>query len=204
MSGIARSYTFPLVDSTAPRRQDDSADSAFVSKVSISGASLLWSTFVRTARSEVDNHLVRFPPGAATGVAVDGAGAAYVTGDADDYGSFEPTPGAFQTASPSSSAIVVKVAPAPAMSIESSSADADAQTPLTLTAIVSGPVTSGTVTFMDSSSPIGNASLAANKATLAVTLPPGIHPLSAILRLPGSASDTPLLHQIVDAPLGCN
>jgi len=204
VTGIARSYTFPLVDSNARRKQEDNEDSAFVVKVSITGGSLLWSTFVRTGFNEADNGWTRFPPGAATGVAVDGAGAAYVTGDADQYADFQPTPGAFQTTSSYwSAAIVAKFAPAPAMSLVTSKASVDAGTPVTLTATPSGAVSSGTVTLMDGASPIGSAPLVANAATLSLTLPVGIHPLSAILRLPGSVSDTPVVHQVVDVSLSC-
>jgi hypothetical protein len=94
VAGIARSYTFPLVDSTSVRKLDDTDDSAFVAKVSVSGGALLWSTFLRTGFNEADNKWTRFPPGAATGVAVDLSGAVYVTGDADFFSDFKPSPGA--------------------------------------------------------------------------------------------------------------
>ena len=204
VAGIARSYTFPLVDSTARRKQEDTEDSAFVAKVSITGGSLLWSTFLRTGFNESDNGWTRFPPGAATGIAVDTAGAAYVTGDSDQYADFQPTSGAFQTTGTNwSTAIIAKFAPAPAMALATSDAGVDAQTPITLTATRSGAPASGTVTFIDGTSPIGSAPLVANVATLTVTLPVGIHSLSGVLRIPGSASDTPALQQVVDVRLSC-
>ena len=204
VAGIARSYTFPLVDSTSRRKQEDTEDSAFVAKVSIAGGSLLWSTFVRTGFNESDNGWTRFPPGAATGIAVDAAGAAYVTGDSDQYADFQPTSGAFQTTgSYWSTAIIAKFASTPAMSLATSNASVDAQTPIMLSATRSGDPVSGTVTFMDGTSPIGIAPLVANAATLTVTLPVGIHSLSGVLRIPGSASDTPPLQQVVDVRLSC-
>jgi hypothetical protein len=57
---------------------------------------------------------------------------------------------------------------------------------------------------MDGLSWIGSAPLVGNRATLTLTLPSGIHPVSAILRVPGSASDTPVVQQVVDVPLVCN
>jgi hypothetical protein len=204
VTGIARSYTFPLVDSTAPRKQQDNENSAFVAKLTISGGSLLWSTFIRTGFNESDNHWTRLPPGAATGVAVDATGA-YVTGDADSASNFQATTGAFQTTSTfGPAAVIAKFSAAPPMTLTTSNPVADAQTPFTLTATMAGPALAGTVTFMDGSSWIGAASLVANSAALTLKLPAGIHALSAVLRIAGSASDTPVLQQIVDVQLVCN
>jgi len=204
VTGIARSYTFPLVDSTAPRKQQDNENSAFVAKLTISGGSLLWSTFIRTGFNESDNHWTRLPPGAATGVAVDATGA-YVTGDADSASNFQPTTGAFQTTSTfGPAAVIAKFSAAPPMTLTTSNPVADAQTPFTLTATMAGAALAGTVTFMDGSSWIGAVSLVANSAALTLKLPAGIHALSAVLRIAGSASDTPVLQQIVDVPLVCN
>ncbi len=204
VTGLARSYTFPLVDSAAIRKQQDNQDSSFVAKVSASGAALLWSTFIRTDFGEADAGLTRFAPGAATGVALDPAGAAYVTGDASIASHFQPTPGAFQTTNVGPAAVIVKYAPAPAMSLVTSNDHADAQTAVTLTATLAGAPVSGSVAFMDGATTIGSAILGANKAMLSVTLPAGIHALTALLRAPGTTSDTPVLYQIVDNPLACN
>ena len=204
VSGTAVSYTFPLVDSAAARKQQDNQQSAFVSKVGISGSTLLWSTFTRTGFGGADFGLSRFPPATATAIAIDPAGAAYVTGDSDIYSNFEVTPGAFRTTTGNQGAMLVKFAPAPAMSIASSSASADTQTPITLTATIAGSTPSGNVTFLDGSASIGSAAIVGNQATLSRMFPAGIHILSAVLRQPGMASDTPVLYQVVDAPLSCN
>ena len=205
VTGIARSYTFPLVDSVAVRKQQDNESSAFVAKISASGGALLWSTFLRTGLNASDNGWTRFPPGAATGVAVDASGAAYATGDADSFSHFQPTPGAFQTTTASNQgAVIVKFAAAPSMTLASSNASVDAQIPVTLTATVAGAPVAGDVVFLDDATWIGSATLAGNKATLTTTLPIGIHALNALLRVPGIAADTPIMHQVVDAPLACN
>jgi hypothetical protein len=205
VSGLARTYTFPLVDSTAPRKQQDNQESAFVTKVNVSGAALLWSTFIRTGYGEYDNRWTRLPLGSATGVAVDSTGAAYVTGDSDSASNFQPTAGAFQSVSTiGAAAVITKFAAAPAMTLTTSDPIVDTQTPITLTATLSGPASSGTVAFMDGLSWIGSAPLVGNRATLTLTLLSGIHPVSAILRVPGSASDTPVVQQVVDVPLVCN
>jgi hypothetical protein len=205
VTGIARSYTFPLVDSGAVRKQEDTEDSAFVAKVGASGNALLWSTFLRTGLNEANNGWTRFPPGAATGIAVDATGAAYVTGDADSYSAFQPTPGAFQASSSNyQGAIVVKFAATPALSLTTSNPSVDAGTAVTLTATVAGAAVAGDVVFLDGAAPIGGATLAANKATFNATLPVGIHALSALLRLPGVTADTPVVYHVVDVPLACN
>lgn len=205
VTGIARSYTFPLVDSGATRKQDDTEDSAFVTKVGVTGSALLWSTFLRTGFNEADNRWTRFPPGAATGIALDPSGAAYVTGDADSYSNFLPTPGAFQaTNSNGQGAVIVKFARTPSLALVSSDTSVDVQTPITLTATLSGAAIAGDVTFKSGPAWIGSAPLAGNQATLVTMLPAGIHALSALLRIPGVAADTPVVYQVVDTPLACN
>ena len=204
VTGTAVSYTFPLVDSAAARKQQDNQQSEFVTKIGISGATLLWSTFTRTGFGDPSYGLSRFPPSTATAVAIDPAGAAYVTGDSDIYSYYEVTPGAFRTVTGNQGAMLVKFAPAPAMSIATSNPAADSRTPIVLTATVAGSAPSGSVTFLDGPAAIGSAAIVGNQANLSLTLPAGIHALSAVLRQPGMASDTPILYQVVDAPLRCD
>ncbi|HVE35882.1 MAG TPA: SBBP repeat-containing protein [Gemmatimonadaceae bacterium] len=203
VAGIARTYTFPLVDSSARRMRDDTEDSAFVSKVSIAGSSLLWSTFTRTGfHGDTSN---RYPLGAATGVAVDPAGNAYVSGDADSYSDFQATPGALQvTNTASNAAIVVKFPAAPAMTLTTSNARADMQTAVTLTATLSGAPVSGTLTFLANGVPVGaSVPFVGTSASATMTLPAGVLGLTAVLRLPGVASDTAIVNQVVDLALTC-
>ena len=204
VGGLARSWTFPLVDSAAPRKQQDNEDSAFVAKVSVSGAKLLWSTFVRTGYGESNNRWTRLPPGAATGIAIDAQDAAYVTGDANGESAFPATAGAFQSTASDYAAIVAKFPPAPLMSLTTSSASTDMQTPVTLTATLPGSPVNGSVTFLADGNWIGSAPLVGNRASLSLALPLGIHRLSAWLPLGGNASDSPVVVQVVDVPLVCN
>jgi hypothetical protein len=204
VTGIARSYTFPLVDSTSTPKRQDNEDSAFVAQVGQAGSTLLWSTFLRTGYDYSDSGLTRLPRDAATAVAVDPNGAAYVTGDADTGSRFQPTAGAFQTTNTNNQgAIVVKFAATPAMTLTTSSSRIDAQAPLTLTATMAGPPATGDVVFTNGMGWTGTAPLVANKATLTTALPIGIHSLSALVRASGVVADTPIVQQIVDIPLAC-
>jgi hypothetical protein len=205
VTGLATSYTFPLVDSTAVPKQADNEDSAFVAKVAISGRSLVWSTFLRTGYGEADNHWTRIPPGAAAAVAVDPDDAPYVTGDSDGSSNFPVTSGAFQfTNATGVAAIVAKFMPAPVLTLSTSNAIIDTSTPLALTATLGGAGATGSVNFFDGSSWIGTGTLTGNAATVTVTLPAGIHALYAMSSTSGNRSDSPVVREIVDVPLSCN
>ena len=205
VTGVADTYTFPLVDSSAPRKQQDNQDSAFVAKVSASGASLLFSTFVRTGYARTDDRVTRFPPDAATGVATDANGAAYVTGFTDGTGQFVTTPGAFQTANGGSQgAYVVKFAgPLATLVLETSNPEIEAPARAALTLTLAGPPMSGNATLLSGASVVASAPIVDNRAAFDIPLPVGIHSLSALLAAPGSYMDSASLQQIVDNPLAC-
>ncbi|HMA30312.1 MAG TPA: SBBP repeat-containing protein [Casimicrobiaceae bacterium] len=205
VTGLANTYTFPLVDSSAPRKQQDNQDSAFVAKVSASGASLLFSTFVRTGYAYTDDRLTRFPPDAATGVATDQHGAAYVTGFTDGTGQFVTTPGAFQTGNGGGQgAYVVKFAGPPAtLVLETSNPEIASPANATLTVTVAGLPMSGNATLLSGTSFVASAPIVDNRAAFDIRLPVGIHSLSALLAVPGSHMDSASLQQIVDNPLAC-
>ncbi len=203
VAGLAKSWTFPLVDSAAQRKQQDNENSAFVTKVSIAGTALLWSTFVRTGY-DMGTGPTRFPLGTTSGVATGADDAAFVTGVSNDSSSFPATPGAFRTSSIDPSAIVAKFAAAGTLALATSNAATDAKTPVTLTATLQGPATSGNVTFYIDGTWLGGGTLAANRASLTSTLPAGIHVLTAVANLPGSFADSAPITQVVDVPLVCN
>ena len=202
VTGIASSYTFPLIDSTAVRKQEDNQNSAFAAKISASGTSLLWSTFLRTGY-DLGSTATRFPAGATTGVAIDAADEAFVTGVANDSSGFAATPGAFQPSSVDAGAIVVKYRAVPTITLSSSNATADTSTPITLTAIGTGAPLASAI-FRDGTTWIGSAPFVANQASVTVTLPPGIHTLSAAMFFDGFNTDSAPITQVVDVPLVCN
>ena len=204
VTGLAASWSFPLVDSNSPRKLEDNQDSAFVAKVSTSGGNLLWSTFLRTGYNQSTGGPTRLPPGSTAGVAFDAQAAAYVTGHANGSSAFPVTAGAFQTTTVDPAATLAKF-PAPAnMSLTSSSPTTDTQTPITLTATLPGPPANGNVVFFFGNGWLGSTPLVGNRASLSLTLPAGIHALNALLQLPGNAVDSPVVTEVVDAPLVCN
>ena len=205
VTGLAQTYTFPLVDSSAPRKQQDNQDSAFVAKVSASGGSLLFSTFLRTGYGYTDDKVTPIPPGSAAGVAAGANGAAYVTGHTDGTGQFQPTPGAFQTVNGGSQgAYVVRFAgPSATLALETSSANVESPASAALTAAISGASMAGSVALMSGANVLAYAPIIANKAVFDVKLPVGIHSLTALLTAPGMYLDTAALQQIVDNPLAC-
>ena len=205
VTGLAQTYTFPLVDSSAPRKQQDNQDSAFVAKVSTNGASLLFSTFLRTGYSVSDDKFTRFPPGSATSVATDANGAGYVTGYTDGTGQFVTTPGAFQTVNGGSQgAYVVKFAGPPAvLTLQTSNAYVEVPAGVALAATISGASMAGSVVLMSGASVLAYAPVVANSAAFNVKLPAGIHALSAMLTTPGSYMDSAPVQQVVDNPLAC-
>ena len=203
VTGFASSWTFPLVDSPSWPKQQDNQDSAFAAKVAASGTSLLWSTFVRTG-FDLGATVTRFPAGSATAVAIDADGAAFVTGVANDSSGFAGTPGAFQPSSVDPDAIVVKFRSAPTITLSTSNATTDTSTPITLTATMSGG-TLGDAIFMDGTTRIGGSvQFVESQASLTLTLPAGIHTLSAMLFVAGSMNDSAPITQVVDVPLVCN
>ena len=205
VTGLAQTYTFPLVDSAAPRKQQDNQDSAFVAKVSASGGSLLFSTFLRTGYGYTDDKVTPIPPGSAAGVAAGADGAAYVTGYTDGTGQFQPTPAAFQTVNGGSQgAYVVRFAgPSATLALETSSAYVESPASAALTATIAGVSMAGSVALMSGASALAYAPIVANKAVFDVKLPVGIHSLSALLTVPGAYLDSAALQQVVDNPLAC-
>ena len=203
VTGLARTLTFPLVDSTSARNQG-SQDSGFVAKVSAAGTALIFSTFVRVGMS-TSGSIGRFPDGAINAVAVDGAGAAYVAGESTDATDFTPSSGALQTTNPGIPTPIAVKFPPPSgrLTLGSSNVDTDADTPVTLTASVEGAQVTGYVAFYSGTRALGSATLDANRATFATLMPPGIHTLNARVATPDGTLDTSPLIQIVDQPLVC-
>lgn len=207
ITGLARSYTFPLIDSLLPSKQDNSEESLFVTKVSLTGSALLYSTFVRTGNIAYGGSLqTGVPYGAGNAIAVDSVGNAHVTSEHDSRGGLLITTGSLQTVSKGGEdAVAFKLgATSLNMALTSSANPASSQTTTTLTATVSDPNLTGNVIFMDGATKLGSAPLSNGTATLAITLPPGVRRLAAVMRSSSTTADSPLLYQVVNTGLACN
>lgn len=207
VTGLARSYTFPLIDSLQPRKTSEGQDSLFVSKIGVAGNALLYSTFARTGYSNPYSLENGSASGGGNGIAVDSAGSAYVVTENDTgNGVFPTTAGAYQTTNKGSDDVVAfkLVAPSSAMTLASSANPASSQTTTTLTATVADTSLTGSVSFMDGATQLGTAPVTNGTATLTKSLAPGIRRLSAVLRINGATADSALLYQVVNAGLTCN
>ncbi len=93
LDGGTASADFPTTSGAF--QQTNSGKSAFLSKLTADGSSLLYSTFLGAAGLTAK----------ATGIAVDGSKAAYLTGETSGPG-FPTTPGAFKTTVPSATPVI--------------------------------------------------------------------------------------------------
>ena len=196
ITGMARSYTFPLLNSLIPNQGSDTVlqSSAFLSKVSMAGNSVMYTTLTATAMSDVFS------------VAVDTASNAYGAGTRTG-GTDLISPGSFKTTPPSAiegSALAYKLSStSPTMALTSSTNPAVAQTPITLQATISDSTLTGSVIFLDGNSILGTAPISGGVATLSVAMLAGVHRLTAVYRTGTTTSDTAMLYQVVNPALMC-
>jgi hypothetical protein len=198
LTGRAKSYTFPLINSVLPRQED--ARSHFVTKVSVAGNSLLYSTLLSVGAYGGVEATTGVPHGAGRAIAVDSTGSAYVTGDVESTTTFTTTPGAFQpqSASYGHDAIGVKLGErSVALTLSSSANPSTLGAPVTLTATVPDTTLTGTVRFMADSYEVGSAPLVNGRAEFTHnSLGPGIYRLTAIIRSPDVSGSSPVLYQV--------
>jgi Bacterial Ig-like domain (group 3)/Beta-propeller repeat len=188
LAGQARSVLFPQVDPIQPSLSPYGQSIPFVAKVQDPGVStLIYSIALGTKDTSSED-------GTATGVAVDAAGNAYVSGFVVNV--FPTTAGAFQASpasfpSGASKAIVFKVAGSAGrfttrLSVSNlmpTSADT-----ITLTAVVTSGTPGGTVTFNDNGSVLAVVPVSGGVATFSTSLPAGVHELTAVYSGDGKAS----------------
>lgn len=182
VTGIAESADFPVTpgafETTMPA---GSICAAFVSMLSPSGGSLIYSTYL--GGSEWDN---------GAGIAVDGSGCAYVTGITGSA-NFPVTASAFQKMlnCPDGNSFVTKFNIFTATTLDCSPNPSTFGVPVTFAATVSPSVPDGeTVVFFNGGLPIGTAATAGGVASLtASALPVGTYSLTA--SYPGDANHVP-------------
>jgi Beta-propeller repeat len=207
VTGIARTYTFPLVDSLLPAKTSDNQDSLFVTKVAQAGNALLYSDFVRTGTATTGNTPGGLPYDAGKAIAVDSNGSAY--GASESVAGFPTTTGAFQTSNAGlTDAVAFKLTSTTGqMSLAVSPNPAVAGQAIALTATVPGGASNGSITFITYAqgfNQIRSVPLSNGTATTTLTLTAGIDVLTAIYRNGTNVADTPLLYQVVNPPAVCN
>jgi hypothetical protein len=181
IAGYARSIVFPQVDLIQQTLTPYGNSIPFVAKVQdLTNATLVYSAAI--GRKDT-----AFYTWAATGIAVDTAGNAYVTGYFHYYaeGVFPTTPGAFQTNSTLfvniHTGFVFKVSPGRfTTSLTTSNFNPTSADTVTLTATVGSAVPGGNVTFASNGNSLGSAPVSQSRATLGLSLPAGVHELTAV------------------------
>lgn len=209
LTGLAGSYTFPLVNSLLPKKTLDTQDSLFVTKVAIAGNMLLYSTLVRTGPSLSKvlstGGASDIRSGAGKAVALDANASAYVAGESGGSDTFLTTTGAYQTnLAGTQNVIAFKLSTAPAaVTLVSSANPVTSPTSITLTATVSDSSLTGSMVFMEGTGQIGTGIVANGIASMTTTLPVGVHAITAVFSGSGTVGDSPLFYQVVENALAC-
>jgi hypothetical protein len=179
LAGQARSVLFPQVSPIQPSLAPYGQSVPFVAKVQDLDVSTLVYSIALGAKNSSSTD------GAATGIAVDGAGNAYVAGFVVNV--FPTTPGAFQTSpssfsSGASKVVVFKTVVSGRFTtrLSSSSATPSSAETITLTAAVASGSPGGTVTFHDNGNVLATAPVSGGRATYSTSLPAGVHELKAV------------------------
>jgi Bacterial Ig-like domain (group 3)/Beta-propeller repeat len=197
LTGVANSYSFPLVDSRLPRKQEDNQNSLFVTKVAREGAALLYSSLLYTGFGSTTETDAGIPADIAHAIAADGAGNAYVT--LQQPADFPATPGAYQPVSNMSDAVVFKLSSgSAALTMGTSTNPSVGGNTVTISASVAGAAPAGVVIFFDRTAVIGTAPVLGGAATLSLALPVGIRTLSAVYRDSVSEADSGVVYQVVN------
>jgi hypothetical protein len=183
VTGGTSSTNFPTANPLQPAFGGGSGD-AFVAKLNAAGSALVYSTYLGGSGTDANSNISEV----GTGIAVDAAGNAYVTGDTAST-NFPTTPGAFQTTNHGRvNVFIAKIAPGQA-AITSTTTLSSSLNPsvfgqaVTFTATVSttGPGTpTGTVTFTIDGTAQTPVPLSGGQATFATsTLAVGTHSVAA-------------------------
>ena len=184
-AGKARSRAFPQVEPVQTLANQYSQSIPFVARIQDRGTYVtqLYSIALGVRDSSSTD-------GTATGVAVDAAGNAYVSGYV--VNAFPVTPGALKvvtTFTGLSKSVVFKVSPgAFPTSISVSNNLPTSADSVTLTAFVTSPVPGGQVTFYDAGASIATAMVISGVATYSTAFNAGVHRLTAVYSVDNKVS----------------
>jgi len=216
VAGSTKSNRFPLVDSL-DSSVPDGGQALFVAEVSRSGTALLYSAAVSSSSTVSISNIKRVTSAGlggtiaevalngALGIALGSTGDAYVIGNST-VPTFPTTQGSLSTnyrGGPVDAVIFRFAASTASASLSSNQNPTTSAQTITLTGNVSG-ATGGSVTFYDGPTSLGTAALANGIATLSVSIPAGIHRITAVYRNGTVETDTPVLYEVVNQPQVCN
>jgi Beta-propeller repeat len=177
VGGYATSTQFPLVDSLeSVDPMGDGWHVPLVAKVAPGGDRVIFATVLGTKSQDAG----------LSQIAADSNGGAVAVGSTPYEPLFPLTPGAVLG---KGSSYMFKVATGIyPTTVQSSPNPVGAAQPVTLTAYVSNPSPAGVVTFKEGTSTVGTAPVINGAAVLSVTLPPGVHRLTATNSADGKVS----------------
>ncbi|HET9046511.1 MAG TPA: SBBP repeat-containing protein [Casimicrobiaceae bacterium] len=201
VTGIARSFTFPLASSLLQEKQQEDQESLFVAKLSQGGHALLFSSLIYTGFEDYKIGVNGAPMNAGQAIAVDTHGDVYLT--KSGASNFPTTTGALQASSAGGDAVVLKLAAAVnGLSLTAAPNPAIANQTLTLTATGASPNTP--VAFYDGRYVIGIANINAGAASLTTTLTAGIHYIWASYADTGNVGDSKPILLVVNPSSVCD
>jgi hypothetical protein len=192
VGGQTQSSAFQQVHGFLPPIADN-GDAPWVVKVSAMGGMKLYSVLIGNEQG------IGNPRDWVTGLAADGAGNVYGTGN---LVGFPAPPGPFQN---SGGSVVFKLASngGATLNLTSSTNPNTVGQPTTLTATATGSL-SGQVTFLDRTSVIGSATLSGGVATFSAPLGVGIRGITAVFQAGTTELESPVLYQVTNPVAVCN
>ncbi|QKT02707.1 SBBP repeat-containing protein [Ectothiorhodospiraceae bacterium 2226] len=217
VTGIAKSYTFPLINSLFPTKATEYVDSVFVTKVSRSGSALVYSSIVQqwetphaSGSSYDSSSSLWFDIGGGRAIVTSGEGHVYLAGSTNHPDqtlvNFTPTQDAFQAEHKgfNDATLMALTSVVRDILLETSAEFISNAESLQLTASVHGEATSGMITFLSGRTPMGSAPLIDGVAQLTVNLGAGVHSLSAVLRTNEVSGSSESKYVVVDAVRQCH
>ncbi|MEP6679687.1 MAG: hypothetical protein ABJB78_10340, partial [Betaproteobacteria bacterium] len=199
-TGVARSWTFPRIDSRLAAKQQENEESLFVAKLSQGGHALLFSSLLYTGFDSGASP-TGTPASAGEAIAVDSPGNVYLSKGAAT--NFPTTAGALQPSGSGADAVVFKLGTdAGSLALAAAANPAIANQSVTLTA--TGAAAGKQVIFYDGGTFLGVAFSSGGAAVLATSLAAGIRTLWASFAEGTNITDSKPIVVVVNPSAACD
>lgn len=195
--GGASSYTFPLVDSLLPKKQIDQEKTLFVSKLSLGGNVLLYSTFIYLSEHYKKGIEINQ-------AAIDEQGSIVLTG-AYDAG-FSTTENAWNNNHSGGiyDAVLLKLNSfEPVLTLTGSKNPSNSNETVSLTVVMNEVFDGNEITFWNKHVKLGSSPLVNGVANFDAVLVAGIYQIIATYQDGKNEGDSSMLYQLVNPDLNC-